>query len=152
MKELSFRIPISFGDNSMLKSYMDQIADGYDTINICHHLWYVEKEKNNNPKYYQFCKDIGNLYFSSPPYKYDNKDNRDFPYIDQETFIEKFNLSPNLPNLQFYLCRGEYPIISEPYIVLPTKIRYLHRTIYNQIYDEFWDSNKHLSKKYKIVI
>jgi hypothetical protein len=152
MRIYKANIAQGIGDNIMAKCYADQVKDRYDQIYFTHHAPIVQREKNNSPQYWNFLHEVGQLFFTEPPYVYNQGEH---PFRDGEGLISDFNIVPQKPQVSQYkhlLCKGTSLNLPEEYIVLTTKIRYVERSFFNQIEPQLWQTIKELSNKYKIVI
>src|SRR5258708_27207087 len=103
MKIYKANIAQGIGDNIMAKCYADQVKDQYDKIYFTHHAPIVQKQKNNDPKYWKFLNDVGNLFFSDPPFVYNDGDH---PFRSAEGLISDFNIIPQKPQYKYLLCKG----------------------------------------------
>lgn len=140
------------GDNIMAKCYADQVKDRYDQIYFTHHAPIVQKQKNNDPKYWQFLKELGLLFFSEKPYVYDRGQH---PFRDAGGLISDFNITPVKPQHSQYkhlLCKGTPLNLEEEYIVITTKLRYFDKPTFYRLSPQLWKTLRKLSEKYKIVI
>ncbi len=149
MRKLQLTIPVSLGDNIMIRGYLESVKNNYDLIEISHYAHLIEREKDDNPKYHKFIKDLGLLLFNEHPFKLSQEF---FGFKDQEQLLEDLNIEPCLPNLSKQLCKGKSLNIEEKYITISTKVRYLNKYIYDEMSGMLWSILKDLSKKYKIVV
>lgn len=149
MRTYKINIAQGIGDNIMVKSILDQVKHNFDQIYVTHHPSIVAREKNNSPEYWKFLHEIGALFFSEPPYIY-NQGQHDFS--DTYGLWKTFKIPPRILQLKSYLCKGPTLNLDQEYIVLTTKIRHIDRPSLNKIIPDFWRVLNKLSGKYKIVI
>lgn len=145
LKTFESQIPVSLGDNIMIRAALDAVKHEYSEIRISHYKHLIDREKVGNPAYYKFIKDLGRLLYSEPPFIFDDGN---YTYRDQETILKEFSLTPQKPNLRKEFCEGTPLDIKSKYIVLTTKVRYLNKTHYKEIYNDFWQTINALSNKY----
>jgi hypothetical protein len=149
MRIYQTNIAQGIGDNIQARSFIDQVKDQYDRIFITHHAPIVQKEKNNSPEYWKFLHEIGELFFSEPPYIYNQGQ---YPFRDAGHLLRDFRVEPQKPQLKSYLCKGSALNLDQEYIVITTKIRYMERSLFNNISSQLMEIIRQLSLKYKIVI
>lgn len=142
-------ICIGLGDNIVIRGYLDTIKSKYEEIRISHHKPIIQNYRNNDPEYTKFLDQIGNLLFSEPPYIFDHGD---YPHKSQFEIMQHFQIDPQKPNLSHLLCKGINLNISEPYIVITTKVRIMRQEIFFPLSIDLWKTLRKLSEKYKIVI
>jgi hypothetical protein len=154
---LSSNIPTSLGDLITLKGHLEPIKMRYDQINLTFHtaLWDGALRtdspdwKENKILWQKYLKDIGDLFFSQPPYRLNMGQ---YPFRYTEQIIREFNLPPAKPDLAQALCKGQSLNLGEEYIVITTKVRDVIRRHFLPQSIQMWKMLKTLSKKYKIVI
>jgi len=152
MRIYQANIAQGIGDNIMSKSYADLAKNKYDQIYFTHHAPIVQKQKNNSPEYWKFLNELGELFFSEPPYIYNQGQ---FQFKSAEGLIDDLNIIPQKPELSVYkplLCKGNSLNLEEEYIVITTKLRYFDKSIFYKLSSQLWGTLKELSKKYKIVV
>jgi hypothetical protein len=149
MRVYKINVSQGIGDNIMAKSILDQVKHNYDQIFITHHAPIVQKEKNNSPEYWKFLHEIGQLFFSEPPYIYNQGQHG---FLDTYGLWLNLKIKPQKPQLKSYLCKGSALNLDQEYIVITTKIRYIDRPSLDKIIPDFWRALNKLSSKYKIVI
>ena len=156
MKVIQSNIPLAFGDLINIKTFLDDVKNEHDQINLTFHQplfnigvntgtpdW-AEKKK----KWDKYLNDIGKLFFSEPPYTINLNQ---YPFLDAQDLVKKFRLKPRKPELSHLLCDGKSLDIGE-YIVITTKIREAPRNLLYPLFIELWGTLRQLSKKYKIVV
>jgi hypothetical protein len=153
MRIYQANIAQGIGDNINALSYAElAIRQGkFDQIHYAHYSPIVRKEKNNDPKYWQFLHELGTLFFSKPPFVY-YQGEQSFPFRDAEGLIADFGIVPEKPNYKYLLCKGTSLNLGEEYIVITTKIRYFDRNTFYRLAPKIWNTLTALSKRYKIVI
>ena len=154
MKIYQANLSQGIGDNIMSKCYADQaFTEGkVDKIYFTHHAPIVEKQKNNSPEYWKFLHELGNLFFTTHPYIYNNGQ---FPFKSAEGLIADFGIIPQKPQRSVYvplLCKGNLLNLNQEYIVITTKLRYFERRIFNTLAPQLWATINKLSNRYKIVV
>ena len=146
MKTLEFKVAAGVGDNIVLRMALDTVKHNYDQIKISHNKQIVDTHRGGNSEYYKFLDDIGNLLFTEHPYSYDHNE---YPEIYTYKAYIDLGIKIKSPKLEYLLCKGNSLNLGEEYIVLTTRARTIFK---NSITQEFWDTIKVLSKKYKIVV
>jgi hypothetical protein len=149
MRIYKANIAQGIGDNIMARCYADQAKHQYDKIYFTHHAPIVKAQKNNSPDYWKFLNDIGKLFFSEPPYIYNEGEH---PFRGAEGLISDFNIIPQKPSYKNLLCKGTSLNLNEEYIVLTTKLRYFEKSVFYKLSTKLWSILRELSKKYKIVV
>lgn len=148
MREYKANIAQGIGDNIMARCYADQVKSQFDRIYFTHHAEIVQKQKRNNPEYWTFLHDLGKLFFSEPPYIYNEGE---YPFRSAEGLIADFGIIPTKPSYPYLLCKGSSLDIGE-YIVLTTKLRYFEKSIFYHLAPQLWKTLRALSTRYQIVI
>jgi hypothetical protein len=158
MRILEVAIPTSLGEIIYIKHYLDSVKDQFSQIKINYGtgLWdsclHTERPDWADRKklWDKHLVDISNLFFSEPPYIVDRQGN--FQFTDSEGVANGLGIVPQKADLGHLLCKGTSLNLGEEYIVLTTKIRYLHKKDFNAISSQLWATLTELSKKYKIVV
>lgn len=156
MRVIQSNIPLAFGDLINIKTFLDDVKSECNQINLTFHQplfnigvntgapdW-AEKKK----KWDKYLNDIGQLFFSEPPY---TMNRRQYPFLDAQDLVKRFKLKPRKPELSHLLCDGKSLDIGE-YIVITTKIRELPKNLLYPLLIELWGTLRQLSEKYKIVV
>lgn len=148
MKIIETNICIGLGDIIYMKGQLDPFKHGFDQIKVTFDSQIIE-EYRANAEYKKFLNDIGDLFFSEPPYILNSGT---YPRRGQYGLCETYNLPMVKPNLKYILCKGALLNIDEEYIVMTTKHRFFTRSYWRSISTVFWNTIRRLSVKYKIVI
>jgi hypothetical protein len=157
MPTISSNIPTSLGDIITIKAHLDAVKHNYQQINLTFHtaLWpgalHTESPQwgHNKILWNKYLNDIGQLFFSQPPYKVNVGQ---FPFRITEHLIRDFNLPPVKPDLGHLLCKGTPLSLDKEYIVITTKVRDIIKRNFLPQSIQLWEMLKKLSHKYKIVI
>jgi len=150
-------LPTSLGEIINFKHHLDAIKHNYDKIIISFHteLWKTGLHTNASDWHVKkalwdkYIKDIGQLFFSQPPYELRPVSTKFGGDINQ--FIATMNIRPQKSEVGHLLCKGT-PLNIGEYIVITTKTREFHRHQFDHIAPQFWSIIKEISKKYKVVI
>lgn len=151
-------IPTSLGEIMNIKYHLDLVKDQYDEIKLSFHreLWegclHTEASdwEQKRTLWNKYLNDIGQLFFSEPPYIVEEKSNHYGGYID--LILNKINVLPHKTELAYLLCKGVTLNLDSEYIVITTKVRHVDKKILLPMINELWSVLQNLSKKYKIVI
>jgi hypothetical protein len=149
MRIYKANIAQGIGDNIMARCYADQVKHQYNKIYFTHHKPIVQRQKNDSPEYWKFLHEVGSLFFSEPPFVYNEGD---YPFRSAEGLIADFNIVPQKPQYKHLLCKGNILNLDQEYIVITTKLRYFDRSIFNSLSNELWNTLNKLATKYKIVL
>jgi hypothetical protein len=158
MTRLDVSIPTSLGEIINIKHQLDSIKSQYSQIRInfgtglwaqCLHTdapdW-----KHKEQLWQKYLTDIGQLFFSESPYIIDR--NAHFPFADMGVMARNLRLIPQKAELGSYLCKGTSLDVGSEYIVMTTKVRNLHKNVFDPKSPQLWDMLNKLSTKYKIVV
>ncbi len=148
MNILRVSIPIGLGDLIYTKAMLDSVKHLYNQIHI-RIFRDIISSYGIDPKYNNFLDEIGNLFFSEPPYILTSENIPFYGLVDVCTSNSIMPVKPNLKNL---LCEGTTIDVGEEYIVLVTKVRYMAREHFEEKRGQLFDTLRQLSQKYKIVI
>jgi hypothetical protein len=151
-------IPTSLGEIVNYKFHLDIVKDGYDQIRLgfATGLWdgALHTESPDWPQrkilWEQYLLDIGQLFFSKPPYVLESNPTKWGGSI--ESFVQRFTITPQKVELAHLLCKGMPLNLGEKYIVITTKVRHIDRPVLFPLLEQFWPILKKLSNKYKIVV
>lgn len=149
MKRIATSICLGLGDNIVARIIFDTVKHEYEEIKISHDKAVQRHFKNGDLAYDRFLKEIGNLLFTEPPYRFDSGT---YPPIHTLNTVSSLPVAITKPNLIPHLCRGTPLDLGEEYIVVTTKIRGISKKQFIQQSFQLWKALNHLSKKYKIVI
>jgi hypothetical protein len=139
-------VPIGLGDIIYMKAMFDNVKDRYEKIELTFNKHWIEIHDQDYPK---FLQEIVELLFSEPPYIITNIN---YPHRSLEDIHNDHGIYAQKPELKHLLCKGNSLQLNNEYIVLITKLRYFHKSKYNEIFHQFFDIINQLSKKYKIVV
>lgn len=151
MKTLDMSIAIGIGDILSIRIFFDSIASRFDQIRICLNP-NVIKVYRDDPKYVQFISEFARLVYADHPYIFDNGPYTPFGVERFHNMVDQYGMIPKKPNLDHILCQGIPTQISEPYIVITTKVRGIQKASFYTKSIELWKVMKKLCPKYKIVI
>lgn len=155
MKQLRICIPPALGEIINIKHQLDSIRHLYDSIKINFATGlYDETLHTSHPNWGErkrtwdkFLTDIGQLFFSDPPYEIANGA---FQFLDMQHTGWHLGITPTKAEMPELLCFGTPLVLSEPYIVLTTKVRNLHKSALDPLLPEFFNVIK--NGKYKVVL
>jgi hypothetical protein len=141
-------VPVGIGDFIILRTILDKVRHKYDHIFIksCRMLLSLEFQNEHN----KFIDQITSCLFSEAPYQV--TDILDCPYQDLPSICSNYGLNPEKPRLADELCYGEPLDISDEYIVMHTKTRYMRRSTLNDLGRDLWNVLQDLTKRYKLVV
>lgn len=156
MKRMAVSIPTSLGEIINIKAHLEDVKHEYSEIrlNFKKSLWNgcLHTEAPDWPKkkllWDKYLDDIGQLFFSEPPYVLDT---REFTFYDCGDFIRVFKLGYKKAEMAHLLCKGT-PLDVGEYIVITTKARQLTKTAFFGPSIQMWEVLRKLSAKYKIVV
>lgn len=151
MKSLDMAIAIGIGDILSIRIFFDSIASQFDQIKICLNPQIIQVYRND-PRYVQFITEWAKLIYNSPPYIFDNGPYTPFGIERFHNMLDQYKMIPRKPNLDYVLCKGKTLDLSEPYIVITTKVRGVDKTSFYLKSIDLWKVIKRLSDKHKIVI
>jgi len=157
MKILKANIPLALGDLINIKTYLDDVKNQYNQINLTFHRALLEIGVNTGEpdwpikkqKWEKYLFDVGRLFFSEAPYSIDKGQ---YPFLDTQSLVRRYGLQPKKPELSNLLCMGYSLNLGEEYIVITTKVREVPRKMFYPLSISLWKVLNSLSKKYKIVI
>jgi hypothetical protein len=146
-------IPTALGEIINYKYHLDTVKHKYTQITLSFHKQLLKDHLTLDPQQeklqYKYLNDIGQLFFSEPPYKLEKISNK---YLgDTNYLLRTINVQPQKADLRQYLCKGQLLEIG-PYIVITTKVRELDKNIFFKLSTQLWEALRHVSNKYKIVI
>jgi len=150
MSILELIVPVGLGDLIHIKAMLDPIKSNYNQIKLSFHKDLVRVFHGDNPEYYKILDEFGELFFSEPPYLLTTLSGIQLTSPMQIATNNRIML--HKPNLKHLLCKGNPLQLTDEYIVLTTKVRYLSRASFNEKAHSFWQTINLLSQKYKIVI
>jgi hypothetical protein len=148
MRTLSATVSIGLGDIIYFKAAFDRVKSEFSEIRLNFHR-HIIGSAGRNLDYNKFLDDIGQLFFSEPPYVISNTV---LPLTENTRIYTDNKISPCKPELGYLLCKGTPLDLGEPYIVLTTKLRYFPRPTFDQYANGIWEILKELSQKHKIVV
>jgi hypothetical protein len=151
MKTLDIAIAIGIGDILSIRVFFDSIAPQFDQIKVCLNPQIIQTYRND-PKYVQFITEWAKLILSDLPYVFDNGPYTPFGVERFHNMMNQYKMIPKKPNLDHVLCKGIPLEISEPYIVITTKIRGIDKRSFYKKSIDLWRVLKRLSAKYIIVV
>jgi hypothetical protein len=156
MKKIAVSIPTSLGEIINIKAHLEDVKHEYSEIrlNFKKSLWNscLHTEAKDWPQkkvlWDKYLNDIGQLFFSEPPYVLDQ---REFTFYDCGDFIRIHRLTHRKAEMAHLLCKGTSLNIGD-YIVITTKARQLDKKAFFGPSIRMWDVLRKLSTKYKIVV
>ena len=149
VKQLAIHVGI--GDHLLVRFFFDQIKDKYDTIQVNHFGQTMSIWRNNDLRYWQFIYAFGKLVFDEKPYQLFRQPNS-FQLWPGEKFLE-LGLKPKRPNIPQLIHNNNLTAdISDPYIVLTTKVREMNKNTFSSFVKEATPVIRKLSKKYQVVL
>jgi hypothetical protein len=158
MQELCITIPTSLGEIINIKYHLDLVKFKYDKIkiNFNTNAWRVCLH-TDTPGWEQrrvlwekYLIDLGQLFFSNHPYVIERNDR--FPNFDTGRLVEHLKLKPQKAEMAHLLCKGKSLNLSEPYIVLTTKLRNIPKSLFYPKSNRFWNVIQKLATHYRIVL
>lgn len=149
MTKLTLKVPVGIGDILLIKAQLDAVKNNYTSIVLEPNMNLVSTHRENNDSYRIFIEQLYKLLFSEKPYEVylDRPDQA----MNSENISTNYGFALKIPRLSSYFCNFQREI-SDPYITISTKIRYLSRQHYLSFRDKFINNIKVLSNKYKIVL
>jgi hypothetical protein len=148
MRKMALTIPIGLGDLIYLKGSLDPVRDQFSEIRFRFGRHIISGFGRNND-YNKFLDDIGQLFFSEPPYILDDGA---YPFVENISIYSNHGIIPQKPELAHLLCQGISIEDGYEYIVMTTKLRYFPRNSFNNISTKLWNTLRALAEKYKIVV
>jgi hypothetical protein len=148
MNVIGMTVAIGLGDLIYIKSSFDAVKNNYSQIKIRFNRSIIGSV-GRSLEYNQFLDDIGQLFFSQPPYVLCDEP---FPYREGLRVYTDFAIKPQKPELGHLLCKGTPLNLDCPYIVMTTKLRYFERDHFNGISPQLWSSVRDLATTHKIVV
>jgi len=159
MNTISLNLPTSLGEIINIKYHADLVKNQYDKINFNFNtsLWLGALHTDapdwsvKEGLWKKYLNDIGNLFFSEPPYTFSVGPARNgFKMCWSVT--KEFRVEPHKAELGDLLCKGESLNLGEEYIVITTKIREMNKHAFFAKSIKLWEVLRNLSQKYRIVI
>ena len=149
MRKLEFKIACGLGDNIVLRMALDTVKHNYDQIRIAHNKQIMKDYRNNDPIYWKFLNDLGNLLFTEAPYVFDHGE-----YPEIYTYDTYINLGIKIkePKLDHLLCKGTSLNLNKEYIVITTRAKLIDQRILYGLLPSFLEKIKQLSTKYRILV
>jgi hypothetical protein len=150
-------IPTSLGEVINYKYHLDLVKNNYRQIRLGFYMPLLQMGLNTNAPdwphkkrlWEKYLKDIGQLFFSEPPYVLEN--NSATFCGDIQGLLQKLHMQPTKPYMPELLAKGT-PLNIGPYIVITTKARDVSRKNFLPRSIKLWKVLSKLSEKYKIVI
>lgn len=156
MKKIGFKINLGVGSIIIIKYILDQLKKDYDTIYIEPNLNLIKICRNDKKEFYDFIKNFINLLFNEKPYEIVYSSKNDCLWIigDHYDIIKSLEKNVHLKNFNLtkYLIDPSYLFEYKNYIVLSTKVRWVYRKYYNDIYKNFFNIINKIPKKYSLII
>jgi hypothetical protein len=150
-KVMHLDINVGLGDHLIVRFFLDQIKDQFQSIQVTHSRPAMSHWRNDDPAYWKFIYALGDIVFSEPPYQL-VKQPIHFPFWPSERFIE-LGFKPKKPNIPGMIVNHNLtPVISEPYIILTTKVREMKPAMFAEFIQQFTPVIKKLATKYTIVL
>lgn len=149
MKQLAYSICLGIGDLIMWRGYLDPVKHQYDSIRLAPSLHLLEAYRDNRQADLDFVMQFGKLLFSEPPYSFSLEQH---PFRFQLDMVQELKLDPQTPHFPQILCKGEGLVVSEPYLVINTKVRFLDQRKFPNHFVQLGQVLTELSHKYLIVI
>lgn len=159
-RTVSALIPIHLGELIVAKSHLDTVKDQFEKISLCfdQDTWirYFDIESpdwdHQKLQWNQYTQDIGQLFFSEPPYVLSSDPKDHILYHTCNQLVAEQNIQPMKPELGHLLCQGAPLDLGEEYIVITTKARSVDMKKLRSLSVQFIAQIKRLSQKYKIVL
>lgn len=149
MKQLAHSICLGLGDLIMWRGYLDPVKHQYDSIKLAPNLDLLKTYRDSRQTDLDFIMEFGKLLFSEPPYSFSLEQH---PFRFQLDMVEELKLDPQTPHFPEILCKGEKLPVSEPYLVVNTKVRFLDHRKYINHFQHLGKILTELSGKYLIVV
>lgn len=150
-KVMQLDINVGIGDHLIIRFFLDQIKNQFDSIQITHSRAAMSHWRANDPKYWEFIYQLGDILFSESPYQLVKRPIY-FPFWPSERFMS-LGIKPARPNLPGMIVNHNLTAIpTEPYIVLTTKVREMKPEMFQSFIQEFTPIIQKLATKYTIVL
>lgn len=149
MRIIETNICVGLGDLIWIKGILDPYKDRFHQIKISYDSRVISIFRQNDHKYMSFLNDIGNLFFSTPPYMLVNGNYKCRGLIE---LCNDFQLQLVKPNVKDILYKGNLLNLNEEYIVITTKLRSFPMVLWKNLAPQFWDMMRVLCRRYKIVV
>jgi len=150
-KVMNLDINVGLGDHLIVRFFLDQIKEQFQSIQVTHSRAAVSYWRNDDPAYWKFIHELGDIVFSEKPYQL-IKQPIHFPFWPSERFFE-LGLKPKRPNIPGLIVNHNLTAaIAEPYIILTTKVREMRPEMFQEFLTQFKPVIESLSTRYNIVL
>lgn len=150
MNTIESNIVLGIGDLIYLRAMLYAEKHRFSQITLSFDNNILSLYRNND--YRRFLYEIGELFFSEPPFKL-IAPGQMYKLRWPPDFQKDYGVRMIIPKLKHLLCKGTLLNLGREYMVFTTKIRYVPRHQYNRHFDQhFWHLIRQLSEKYKVVV
>jgi hypothetical protein len=150
MGDFNVSLPGGIGDIICAAAQLNYVSERYDNINISFSRHMIESFRENAASYEDFLYRFSILLFRKP--KYNIILNANFIQMSPLNICQEHHIAVQRMKIDQLLCNNNFALITDPYIVITTKVRWYDNEKYQIIKLEFWKAINKLSNKYKIVI